>query len=133
MSHAGGGRYVPGVGPPSPLRLALIAVAAVGFAGAWEARRDHGEVEDVTIVTERRDGKVWRYAVDGGGEFAVAPIAGLLHGYPRVGDSTRVRVRPDGERVWYAVTARYPFTVLFSMVAFFTGVALALAPLRRAE
>lgn len=110
----------------TPTHLALGIILATGLAFAWEWGRDRGEVVEATIVAERREGKVWRYALEGGQEFAVAPVTGLLHGYPRVGDRTRVRVRSDGATAWYAITARYPLTVLLAMACFFTGIGLAL-------
>lgn len=106
----------------APVHVVRVVVVAAALAFAWEWGRDRGEVIEASIVAERREGKVWRYALEGGQEFAVAPIAGLVHGYPRVGDRARVRVRSDGATAWYAVAARYPLTVLLGTIGGFTAV-----------
>jgi hypothetical protein len=125
--------YVPAVARPAP---SPVAVAAVGLVLAamvvvgHELGGDRGEVVTTRVVAERQDGKSWRYAVESGGEFAVRPIAGLLHGYPRVGDTTEVRVASDGRHTWNAIAARFPLTVILGLLSFWGGIALALRSLR---
>lgn len=115
---------------PSPAVVAAVGIVVVLLVGAYEVGEDRGEVVTTRVVAERDGGKTWYYATEAGGEFAVKPITGMLHGYPRVGDTTQVRVASDGRLTWNAITARYPLTVLLGLLSVWTGVAIALRSLR---